>query len=131
VQSSEVSCAVELELEKPAALPVADRTQDFPLGVVEAVRHVGNAGGSPGIHHAEKIEIDLQLRVIGVLHVIVDEYIRNKSCSQAVFAVDREQFTNPSFHAQSTRKKQWRYGHIHVSDIETAAERAPNCGNIA
>ena len=97
MQGGQTSCAVVFEHNKTAALPIAERTHYFLLGMVELIRHIGNAGGPAGIHHAQKIQIHFQLRVIGVSHIIVDKYIGYKGSPHSVFAIDREHFTNLPF----------------------------------
>jgi hypothetical protein len=93
-QGHEIACGAVLEFNESAALPIAERANDFSLRVVEPVGHVGNAGGPACIHHAKKIQIDLQLRVIGVFHILIDKKIRDQGGAPIVFAVYCEQFTD-------------------------------------
>ena len=70
------------------------RAHNFSLRVVELIGHIRNARGPSRVHHSKKIEIDLELRVIGVLHVFVDKEIGDQGGAQICLAVNREQCTN-------------------------------------
>jgi hypothetical protein len=45
--------------------------------VVELVRDIGNTGSAVCAHHAQQIELDLDLGVIGAFHIFVNKQIRH------------------------------------------------------
>ena len=90
MQRHQVSGTAVFQLNEPAVLPVAKGTHHFSLRVIELVGHVRNTGGPARIHHAEKIEIDLELCVIGILHVLIDKKIRDQGGTHIAFTIHGE-----------------------------------------
>ena len=71
MQSDHFAVAAVFKRNEAALFPIAQRTDHIPFGVVELVCHVSDTRGPARVHHAQKIEIDLELRIIGVFHVVV------------------------------------------------------------
>ena len=62
---------VKIQIQKALPLPVTQRAHDILLSVIELVRHIGHTGSAVCAHHAQQIEIDLDLRIIGAFHIFV------------------------------------------------------------
>ena len=64
----------------------------FLLSVIELVRHIGHTGSAVCAHHAQQIEIDLDLRIIGAFHIFVYKKIRHHGGIGSAVVVNGEHF---------------------------------------
>ena len=63
--------------------------------MIELIRHIGDAGSPAGAELTEQIQVNLDLRVVRILHVIINEQVRDNSRSRLGVVVNRKHFPQP------------------------------------
>ena len=77
VDSFQILVLIEIQIQKLAFFPVFQGAQNLLLGMVKLVRNGGYTDSLVRIHHAKKIEIYLDLGIVGISHIFVDKKIGN------------------------------------------------------
>ena len=91
MDADNIPVGVILQHKKALSLPETQGTQHFLLRMVELVRHIGDAGGAVRMHHPQKVQVDLDLRVVGMPHIFIYKEIGHGCSARVAFAVYREQ----------------------------------------
>ena len=95
MDAGQIPFGVVVELHEAALLPITQRAENILLCVVEGVGDLRDTGGSSLSHLTQQIQIDLDLRVIGVLHIFVDKKIGYDSGTCLRVIVNRKQLLLP------------------------------------
>ena len=66
---------IEIQIQNLLLLPILQCTDHILFRVVELVRNSGHTDGLIRIQHAQQIEIDLQLCVVGIFHIFINKQI--------------------------------------------------------
>ena len=66
---------IEVQIQDLLLLPVFQCTDHILFRVVELVRNSGHTDSLFRIQHAQQIEIDLQLCVVGIFHIFINKQI--------------------------------------------------------
>ena len=67
------SVLVEIKVQYILVLPVFKRPENILLGIIKSVSYITHGCLEMCIHHAYKVKIYLELRIVCIRHVIVDE----------------------------------------------------------
>ena len=70
---------VIIQREQIPFLPVLKCPQYILFRVIELVRNIRHTGGHAGAQHTKKIEIYLQLCIVGIFHISINKAIGNSS----------------------------------------------------
>ena len=81
------SALVEKKEKKSCLFPIPERTNHILFRVVEFICNFGHAGGQTCIHNPQQIQVNLNLCIICVLHILINKRIGDNRCVRIVIPV--------------------------------------------
>ena len=88
---------IEVQIQNLLLLPIFQCTDHILFRVIELVRNSRHTDCLIRIQHAQQIEIDLQLCVVGILHIFINKQIRHYRRICIIILIERYSCHNTQY----------------------------------
>ena len=75
MQGKDLAVFVIFDPHQILLFPIGERTDNILFRMVKFVCDIGDARRQIGMHHAQQIKVDLDLRIIGIFHIFINKLI--------------------------------------------------------